>query len=191
MVTPEARLALGAALAALVAAAARRLQLLSRGGAWAAVACGAAVTAAGWTWSAALLLFFVTSAALSRWRRGSKDRATGDVVEKAGPRDAWQVMANGGVLTACAVAFLLAPGARWAIAGLGAIAAAMADTWATEVGTAIGGQPRALPGLAPVPPGTSGAVSLAGRWPWWQAPRSWAPWPGRRAGRAGPWRWAG
>jgi uncharacterized protein (TIGR00297 family) len=47
-------------------------------------------------------------------------------------------------------------------AALGAIAASSADTWATEVGTLLGGAPRSLLTLRPVAPGTSGAVSAAG-----------------------------
>jgi uncharacterized membrane protein len=45
---------------------------------------------------------------------------------------------------------------------LGALAAAAADTWATEIGTLAGGRPRTLLGWRAVPPGTSGAVSAAG-----------------------------
>ena len=45
---------------------------------------------------------------------------------------------------------------------LAALAAANADTWATEIGSALGGRPYDLRTGKPAPPGTSGAVSLPG-----------------------------
>ena len=48
------------------------------------------------------------------------------------------------------------------VAALAALAASAADTWATEIGTLFGGAPRSLLTLRRVPPGTSGAVSVAG-----------------------------
>jgi uncharacterized protein (TIGR00297 family) len=161
-VTPEARLATGAALAALVATGAARLQLLTPGGASGAFATGTAAAVAGWRWCVVLLAFFIASAALSRWRRARKDAATGDVVDKAGARDLPQVVANGGVFAGCAVAAVALPSPAWEVAALGALAAATADTWATEVGTAVGRSPRAILGFDRVPPGTSGAVSAPG-----------------------------
>ena len=49
-----------------------------------------------------------------------------------------------------------------AVAAAGALAAAGADTWATEVGTWIGGAPWSLRTFRRVAPGTSGAVTLSG-----------------------------
>jgi uncharacterized protein (TIGR00297 family) len=109
-----------------------------------------------------LLAFFSSAVALSRWRRQGKERAASDIVDKHGPRDAAQVWANGGVFAACAALSIVAPAPAWTLAALGALTAAAADTWATEVGVAIGGAPRALFAFAPVPAGTSGAVSVAG-----------------------------
>jgi uncharacterized membrane protein len=149
----------------------------------AAVGVGTAAVAAGWAWGALLLVFFVSSSALSRAGRARKTRRTGAVVAKGGTRDAAQVLANGGVFAvACAaLAGLAVAGASGstlavlAVAGAsgstlavlaggaaGAIAAAAADTWATEVGTLVGGTPRTVAGWRPVAPGTSGAVTLAG-----------------------------
>lgn len=152
----------GVLTAASIAMAARRWGALSTSGAWGATACGALAVTAGGTWIAALLTFFVSAAALSRWRRALREQRTRDVVEKSGARDLIQVLANGGVFALCACVFVLAPAPVWAIAGLGALGAATADTWATEVGTAIGGDPRLLFGLTPVATGTSGAVTLSG-----------------------------
>lgn len=156
------RTLLGLALATAIAIAALRARALSRSGALAAVVVGVAATAAGWRWCALVLAFFVSSTLLSRWRREAKERATRAVVEKGGNRDAWQVLANGGVFAACAVGAILVPSVQWSVAGLGALAAATADTWATEVGTAVGGVPRTIVGWREVAPGMSGAMSAAG-----------------------------
>jgi len=154
---------LGLLLAAAVAAGACRLGALTRSGALAACAVGTAVFAlGGWAWAAALLTFFGTSTALSRWRRRAKE-ALG--YEKGGRRDAGQVLANGGMAALCALLPLASPrlGAAHAhLLFLAALAAANADTWATEIGSALGGRPYDLRTGRPAAPGTSGAVSLLG-----------------------------
>ena len=80
---------------------------------------------------------------------------------KGGARDATQVMANGGVFAACALCvpagFTLA-----GVAAAGALAASLADTFATEIGTLLGGVPRSVRTMRRVPVGTSGGVSGAG-----------------------------
>jgi uncharacterized protein (TIGR00297 family) len=73
-----------------------------------------------------------------------------------------QVVANGGAFVVAALSFAVAPHPVWLALGAGALAAAAADTWATEIGTLAGGEPRALLTGAPVPPGTSGGVTFAG-----------------------------
>ncbi len=155
----------GFAVASGIAAAARRSGSLAPGGARAAVAVGTAAIGAGSGWGVLLIGFFGSSTALSRWRRAEKARRTGAVVDKGGARDAAQVFANGGVFAAAAVAGALA-GARGAAAfagaAAGALGAAAADTWATEVGTAVGGTPRLVRGWRAVPTGTSGAVTAEG-----------------------------
>jgi uncharacterized protein (TIGR00297 family) len=164
------RALIGLAIAVVVALAARRARSLSADGAWAAVVVGTASMTAGWGWGALLLLFFGTGTALSRWRAREKAARTGAVVAKGGERDAAQVLANGGVYAAAAlagsgpwVAGWSAPWPQaWAGAAAGALAAAAADTWATEIGTLARGAPRSLRGWRPVPAGTSGAVSAPG-----------------------------
>ncbi len=158
------RTALGVVVAAGIAAAARRSGSLAPSGAAAAVGVGAVAIGAGWGWGGLLIGFFASSTALSRWRRAEKAARVGAVVEKGGARDAAQVLANGGVFAAAAALGVLGRGAPAALAGAaaGALGAAAADTWATEVGTAVGGVPRSVRGGRPVPPGTSGAVTAAG-----------------------------
>ncbi len=164
------RTAAGLLLALLIARAARRAGSLDASGAVAAVAVGTACIAAGWAWGALLLVFFGTGSALSRWRARERAARTGAVIAKGGARDAAQVLANGGLYAATALAGA-GPWAAswptgwtvaWAGAAAGAVAAAAADTWATEIGTLARGAPRSLRGWRPVPPGTSGAVSAPG-----------------------------
>ncbi len=74
----------------------------------------------------------------------------------------WQVLANGGVFTAAALASIVSPAQVWLAIAIGALAAATADTWATEVGTLFGGDPRSIISGKTVPAGTSGGVTLVG-----------------------------
>lgn len=153
-------LALG--IAAIIAAAAYRLRTLDAGGAIAATAVGAAALRAGTEWTLLLLVFFVSGSALSRWRRAERDRLVSDVVAKGDRRDAVQVLANGLVFAVAAVAATVADPEPWRAVAAGAIATSIADTWSTEVGTVLGGTPRHLLTGRPVPPGTSGGVTVAG-----------------------------
>lgn len=153
----------GSLLAAgCVAWLAHRAQALKRSGAWAATLVGGVILAAGgWGWAALLLFFFVTSSLLSRVGRRAKAALHGQVV-KGGPRDARQVLANGGLAALAALGHALEPTPWWWLAAAGALAAANADTWATEIGVLSPGPPRDVRTGRPVPPGTSGAVSLLG-----------------------------
>lgn len=159
------RAALGLLAAVTTALVARRAGSLSTSGAAAASAVGTAAVAAGWRWGALLVLYFVLSSLLSHAWSDEKAGRTAGIVEKGGARDAAQVLANGGVFALCCVGMSAAgPGfaSPLAAAAAGSLAAAAADTWATEIGTFAGGIPRAALTFRPVPPGTSGAVSAAG-----------------------------
>jgi len=124
---------------------------------------GTACVAAGWSWGGLLIAFFVASTLLSRAGAARKDRRVGGIVAKGGERDATQVLSNGGVFAGAALLSILAPEwPGWTAVGAGALAAATADTWATEVGTLAGGVPRSITSMRPVPPGTSGGVTPAG-----------------------------
>jgi uncharacterized protein (TIGR00297 family) len=151
----------GALFAGIVALVAWRARALTAGGAIAAFVVGTLTYAAGTLgFTFVLLAFFVPSVLLSRIGRARK-RALLDV-GKHGPRDAMQVIANGGVATACAVVWALNHDPRWAFAFAGAYAAATADTWATEIGTLARRQPRSILTLRPIPTGMSGGVTVPG-----------------------------
>jgi uncharacterized protein (TIGR00297 family) len=85
------------------------------------------------------------------------------ITEKGGRRDAFQVLANGGVAAGAAALHLLSPASQlWTAAYAGALAAATSDTWATEIGMRWGGTPHMLLTGAEAPRGTSGAVTTVG-----------------------------
>jgi uncharacterized protein (TIGR00297 family) len=111
-----------------------------------------------------LILFFVSSSALTHWRAREKTALTQGSRPQAVERNASQVLANGGVFALFALAARWTGNERWAYAALGALAAASADSWSTEIGTLFGGRPRMITSLTgnPVEPGMSGGVSLAG-----------------------------
>jgi uncharacterized protein (TIGR00297 family) len=154
------QIAIGSILAAAVALLAYRARSLSAGGAAAAFAIGAIVFGAG-GWQAALVLFafFIPSTLLSRVGKARK-RALLDI-GKHGPRDAWQVLANGGIAALCVLLALRFGVPLWA-AFAGAFAAASADTWGTEIGTLAAGKPRSILTFAPIEPGLSGGITFAG-----------------------------
>jgi uncharacterized protein (TIGR00297 family) len=150
------------AIAGVVSAVAWVARLLTGSGAVAATLVGAAALIGGIRWVVMLLFFFAGSNLLSRWRSREREELVGSIIEKGSRRDAWQVLANGGVFGLAAVlanndAFLM-----WEAIGIGAIAAATADTWSTEVGTVLGGTPRSFLNGRQVAPGTSGGITIAG-----------------------------
>jgi uncharacterized protein (TIGR00297 family) len=139
-----------ALIAATGALAGWRAGWLTPGAALAATAVGAAVGAGGGIPGlACLAMFFVSSSLLSgRDVAGSR-------------RGAVQVLANGWAAAAGGLLTAVAPTAGWGLM-VGGLAAAQADTWATEWGRRSARPPRMITTGRPVLVGTSGAVSLPG-----------------------------
>lgn len=151
----------GVVCAGAVALAAWRLRSLTASGAIAAWAVGACVFGAGgWAYAAVLFAFFIPATLLTRVGRARK-RELADT-GKHGARDAWQVIANGGVAALCAVLAAATHAQPLAAAFAGAFAAAGADTWGTEIGTLAKLPPRSILTLEPLAPGLSGGVTIAG-----------------------------
>jgi uncharacterized protein (TIGR00297 family) len=114
---------------------------------------------------ALLWVFFAVGTVATRFGRKRKE-AMGKAEEAGGRRGAKNVLANVSVPAFFAVlSGLTADGAlasAFALAAAGAFATALMDTVGTEVGQAIRTRTVLLPDLTPVPPGTDGAVSIAG-----------------------------
>ena len=156
------RALLGALAAGGVAIAGLRAGSLSLRGHWAAFALGTLVVTAGWTWGALFIAYFVTTSLLSQLGRARKETRTESMLPAQRARNALQVGANGGVFAALVLLGEVTGDARLSVAGLGALAAAAADTWATEIGTLSGGAPRSILTGRVVPPGTSGGITAIG-----------------------------
>jgi uncharacterized protein (TIGR00297 family) len=146
----------------VVASLARRAGSLTVGGQWAAFATGTLVAAAGLRWAVLLVAYFVTSSALTRLGHAVKAARTASVLPEAGARSAAQVAANGGLFALLVILGTALGSTPLRIAGLGALAAAAADTWATEIGTLWGGTPRSILTFAPMAPGASGGITAIG-----------------------------
>ncbi|HZI23323.1 MAG TPA: DUF92 domain-containing protein [Gemmatimonadales bacterium] len=121
------------------------MKWLSRGGLVAACAVGAGTTwGLGWAGLVVLTAFFLSGSLLTQ------------LAERRGPRrTARQVLANGGVAAAAALV------GSWSAAA-GAIAAAAADTWATEIGAFSPLPPRLITSGRRVTRGASGGITALG-----------------------------
>ncbi len=150
-------------LSLLIGALAYRRGSLSRSG-WAGAVLVGTLTAGlgGWDWGLLVIVFFVSSSALSRVGARHKTRFADAQWEKGDRRDLGQVLANGGLASLLALLAWLWPASGWWPAAVGALATATADTWATEVGVLSRRAPRLATSWRPVPAGTSGAVSALG-----------------------------
>jgi uncharacterized protein (TIGR00297 family) len=157
-----ARAIAGVVLAVAATAIARRAHTLSKTGAATSAVVGALAIAAGWSWGFLLLSVFISASALSKLGERRKATLLGPVVQKGDERDAGQVLANGGIYATAALGYIIFPSPVWQAVGVGALAAAAADTWATEIGTLFGGEPISIVSGKRVPPGTSGGMTLVG-----------------------------
>jgi uncharacterized protein (TIGR00297 family) len=154
---------LGFFIAFMIAFAAYRLHALNRSGAAAAVFLGTIFLGVGGIRMAILLVtFFISSSVLSRLF-GQKKHALNEKFSKGSERDAAQVLANGGIAGFFLLVGLFFPSADWPwIASAAALAAANADTWATELGVLNPSPPVLITTRQPVERGTSGAISVSG-----------------------------
>ena len=164
------KLLLGLVVGVGIAALAYRARALDRSGAIAAGLLGTIVFGLGGVaWALVLLTFFITASLLSKVFKQQKTSVADDFA-KGSRRDAGQVAANGGVSGVFALAYfviaLINPQhpvlpALW-VGFAASLAAANADTWATELGVLTSHLPLSLRTFKPVAKGTSGAVSWLG-----------------------------
>jgi uncharacterized protein (TIGR00297 family) len=115
----------------------------------------------GWQYILPIAAFFLLSSFLSRIHTETK-LAAQQAAAKGSRRDSMQVLANGTVATVVLIVAHFSRHESLYITDLGAVAAATADTWGTEIGGMARTRPILLSALRPVPPGTSGAISFHG-----------------------------
>ena len=153
---------LSGVLAGLVAVVGYHFRALSLSGALATFLMGATIlSVGGWLFALPIVLFFVTSSALSRIQ--GKNKATAqDYVEKSDCRDMTQVLSNGIIPTLFVFPVLLGFEREAFILYSASVAAITADTWASEIGMASSASPRSLLTGATLTPGMSGGVTLPG-----------------------------
>jgi uncharacterized protein (TIGR00297 family) len=157
------QLGIGFGAAVLVSLAARRAHSLSRSGAVAACLLGTVFFGlGGWPWALLLLTFFTTSTVLSHLFRKRKETLN-EKYSKGSERDAAQVLANGGFAGLFVILNVIFPATPffW-LACAGALAAANADTWATELGVLSRSDPVLITSGKRVEKGTSGGISAFG-----------------------------
>jgi uncharacterized protein (TIGR00297 family) len=139
-----------------------RAGALTADGAAAAAVVGAIIFGVGGLPAALLIiLFFVSSSMLTRFRAQQKN-ALQLGFSKGGRRDAGQVGANGSIAVICMLLYAWL-GSSLALMGfVGALAAATADTWGTEIGVLSKKQPRSILDGTPLAPGASGGMTPLG-----------------------------
>ena len=153
---------IGLILAFVISGLAYKVRSLNTSGAIAAVFIGFfTFGGGGLTGALVLLTFFISASALSRVG-GERKRRISRAFAKGGRRDAGQVLANGSLVAAFACLYGIYGDPHWLAGMLGAMAAANADTWATELGVLAKNSPRLITTGRPVVPGTSGGVTWEG-----------------------------
>jgi uncharacterized protein (TIGR00297 family) len=158
---------LGGLLTLVFAALARWLRGVTNSGAIAGAAC-CFVLYVGAGPTAVVGLIAVFALAWITTRLGYHRKQNLGVAERREGRNAFQVLANLGVATACAAVLILSQGISghgkmiWLLALSAALSEAAADTVSSEVGQALGEKPRLITSWKAVPAGTNGAISVIG-----------------------------
>jgi uncharacterized protein (TIGR00297 family) len=157
------QLTIGFLLAAAIGFLSWRANALSTSGALAATLTGGLIFGLGGVpWAMLLLIFFVSSSALSK-AFAARKAALSEKFAKGSRRDWGQVLANGGLGALLAIAHALLPGQTWPWAAFaGAMAAVNADTWATELGLLSQSSPRLITNGQKVERGASGGITMLG-----------------------------
>lgn len=156
------QLVLGFLLSALIGYLAYRRQSLSKSGVLGAMITGTIIFGfGGLAWGTLLVVFFVSSSALSHYKETIKE-SLAEKFSKGGRRDLAQTFANGGAGALIVLANVLWPHPVWWAAFAGAMATVNGDTWATELGVLSQSKPRLVTTGQEVEVGTSGGVSWEG-----------------------------
>jgi uncharacterized protein (TIGR00297 family) len=149
-------------LIVLVSLAGWKTRNLNASGAIAAILMGTAIAwALGWRGLMVLGVFFATSSFWSKYRSSEKTEIEKKLA-KSSERDWQQVMANGGSAMIFSLLYIGTRDISYMAAAFASLAAANADTWASEIGPLTKASPVSVRTWKRVEKGTSGAVSLLG-----------------------------
>lgn len=119
------------------------------------------IGSADWKGLVVLGAFFFSSILLSKWKSKVKEPSE-ERLAKGSRRDWRQVLANGGPAVLFLIIYHFERDIQWLWAFIAAIAAANADTWASEIGIVGKKKPISVKTWKQVEKGVSGAVSLVG-----------------------------
>ncbi|KAJ8783663.1 hypothetical protein J1605_008706 [Eschrichtius robustus] len=137
---------------------------------------GFILTIANFSFFTSLLMFFLSSSRLTKWKGETKKRLDSEYKE-GGQRNWIQVFCNGAVPTELALLYMIENGpgeipidfckqhtASWmCLSLLAALASSAGDTWASEIGTVLSkSPPRLITTWEKVPVGTNGGVTMVG-----------------------------
>ncbi len=137
-------------------------RLLTQSGAALAVATGALYShLAGWQLWALLIFFFLSANLITRLRNAFAKEAIRKS-KREGPRSAYQVAANSVPALMAAALYAYTKRPVYLIIACGVIAAATADTWASEIGILSKRRPVSILTGRPMEKGLSGGVSALG-----------------------------
>ncbi|MEF8810753.1 MAG: DUF92 domain-containing protein [Bacteroidales bacterium] len=135
-----------------------QFNILTRRGSFAAYLLGFYLAGiAGWPWLISVLLFFLSSAALTKLQH-----AIQGVKNKSMARNTWQVIANIIWAVTSSVLFLLTHDEIFILLFIAFVAAVTADTWASEIGPLLSNKCFSLSTMRTAPAGTNGGISLLG-----------------------------
>lgn len=149
---------------------------LDHSGALGGIVVGFILTIANFSFFTSLLMFFLSSSKLTKWKGQAKKRIDSEYRE-GGQRNWIQVFCNGAIPTEIALLYMIENGpgempidftkqhtASWmCLSLLAALACSAGDTWASEVGPVLSkSQPRLITTWERVPVGTNGGVTMVG-----------------------------
>ena len=176
-------------LTLIIAIGGYKKKSLSLDGSMYSVIVGHTLTFANAAFFTCLIVFFITGSLLTKYKASKKIQHLGEEHITGGRRNYLQVLCNGSVATICAIGYILYGGGGirsqdysrdsiyyefakltyihpivFEMGVVVSLASACGDTWASEIGSAIGGAPRLIykPFSEAVPVGTNGGVTLYG-----------------------------
>ena len=175
------------ALTLIMAVGGYKKKSLSLDGAMYSIIVGHTLAFANIAFFTCLIVFFITGSWLTKYKASKKIQHIGEEHITGGRRNCLQVLCNGSVSTVCAIGYILYGGGGiqsqehsiyyefiaklpyihpivFEVGVIVSLASACGDTWASEIGSAIGGAPKLIykPFSEAVPVGTNGGVTIYG-----------------------------